>query len=302
MNETCGNGKVAVFAGRSGVDRLIASVTAMALIKKGNTFTDASFVSSTGWHGIIAPGLIDPKAIILSFKRGIEITTPERTRDTSNLGFTETTRIGLPAYTAYLDGGLCDYETLAALNSGEYDIVLFLEDGRIMGTRNSALVTKGFRGKIEVDVAKLPMVEDRQKSYPIWVDFSDLSEFAASWIANPAFTLTEALDYVPAGLNAVAIEVLTTTAPIKVTKRSDGSGYAGLLYTDAIVVNQSSSIFDVAVTILTDVTNGAYTATVVKNASGTPAALSGGEWVEIQFRHVASTYTDYISNVLRLTS
>jgi len=298
MNENCGNGKVAVFAGRSGVDRLLASVTAMALIKKGNTFTDATFVSGTSWKTLLAAEA-GAEALVLTFKRGIEITTPERTRDTSNLGFTETTRVGLPAYTAYLDGGVCDYETLAAFNSGEYDIVLFLEDGRIMGTRNLSLASKGFRGKIEVDTAKLPMVEDRQKSYPIWVDFADLSEFAASWIATPDFTLTEVIDYVPAGLNVVATGLLTTTVDLKVTKRSDGSGVEGLVVGGANVVAHSNSISDVAVTVLADNGAGSYTATIVKDSTGTPIALASGEWVEIQLTKVTTGFVDYAGNVVK---
>jgi len=294
---SCAINNSGVFQGLSGAMTIPGTPVKLAILESGTEFTDVEFVSTTKWKELIAGKTAGMKALILNFKRGVEDTTPEATKETSDFGLTEIVRYGLPALTAYLDLTRCDYEALKSFNSNMVDIVIMYDNDRISGTRNLSLKTKGYKSKIEFDRSMKFGATDKQKSFPMYVSFLELAEFDSSWYDTLSTDLT---NLVPSGLVVVNTSLLTTTAGLMVTDRNNGSGKTGLIAADVIIIGHSPTISDLSITTLTDSGNGAYTITPVKDTSGTPAALASGEYIDIQMTIVDATFYTYVGNVVRL--
>jgi len=294
---TCGN--VVAFAGRSDFNSLMSEVIGVSLIKKGNTFTDTTFVQSANWHTKIADLSAGMVALPLSIKRGFENTTPEVTFETAtSTGFQEQTTQPVPSLKGYVDGSYCDYKTLQGLNGHSFNVVLHLKDGTIYATRDAALVVKGFRATVNTYFA-LPLAENRQQSYPIWINFEYMDEFEDGYVDNPDWTFRDILDFLPNGLNAKVTTRLTTTAIIKVVTRATGAGYEGLVVGDFSVLSSSSDA--VTVSVCVDDGAGQYTITVIEDTGGAPSVLDSGEWAIVQATNDDSTYITYVTNALHLS-
>jgi len=294
---TCGN--VVAFAGRSDFNSLMSEVIGVSLIKKGSTFTDATFIQSANWHTKIADLSAGMVALPLSIKRGFENTTPEVTFETAtSTGFTEQTTQPVPSLKGYVDGSYCDYKQLMALNGHSFNVVLHLKDGSLFATRDDALVVKGFRATINTYFG-LPLAENRMQSYPIWINFEYMDEFNNGYVDNPDWTFRALLDFMPVGLSMKVTTRLTTTAVVKVTNRATGAGYEGLVVGD--FAELASNTDNVTVSVCVDDGSGQYTLTVVEDTAGLPTALDSGEWVDIQATNDDATYITYVTNVLRLS-
>jgi len=293
----CGN--VVAFAGRSDFNSLMSEVIGVTLIKKGNTFTDATFIQSANWHTKVADLSAGMVALPLSIKRGFENTTPEVTFETAaSTGFQEQTTQPVPSLKGYVDGSYCDYKTLQGLNGHSFNVVLHLKDGSLYATRDAALVIKGFRATVNTYFG-LPLAENRQQSYPIWINFEYMDEFEDGYVDNPDWTFRDILDFLPVGLNVKVTTRLTTTAVVKVTNRATGAGYEGLIVGDWSVLSTNTD--NVTVSVCSDDGSGVYTLTLVEDTAGSPTALDSGEWADVQATNDDATYITYVTNVVRLS-
>jgi len=294
---TCG--KVVAFAGRSDFNSLLPEIIGVSLIKSGNTFTDTTFITESTWKTLISAsaGML---ALPLSLKRGFENTTPEVTFETSNIGFTEQTTQPVPAIKGYLDGSYCDYKTYMALNGQSFNVVLHLKDGSQFATRDSALVVKGFKATVHTYFG-VSQAENRMQSYPLWVNFESYDEFNDGYIDKPSYTFRDLLDYVPIGLN---IKVTTAYAAgvviVKVTNRSTGAGYEGLLLTDWIELDANTD--DTQITAMVDDLSGQYSLTIKTDAGGSPANMSAGQFLEFQAQDINTGFIVYATNSIKVTA
>jgi len=294
---TCGT--VVAFAGRSDFNSLLPEIIGVSLIKAGNTFTDTTFITESTWKTLISAsaGML---ALPLSLKRGFENTTPEVAFETSNLGFNEQTTQPIPSIKGYLDGNYCDYKTYMALNGQSFNVVLHLKDGSQFATRDSSLVVKGFKATVHTYFG-VPQAENRMQSYPIWVNFESLDEFVDGYLDNPSYTFRALLDYVPIGLGLKVITAYTAgVVVVKVITRGTGAGYAGLLLTDWVELAANTD--DTQVTAMTDDGSGQYSLTIKTDASGTPANMTTGQYLEFQAQDINGGFIDYASNKIRVTA
>ena len=292
-------GTIVAFAGRSDFNSLMSEVIGVSLIKKGNTFTDATFIQSANWHTKIADLSAGMVALPLSIKRGFENTTPEVAFETAtSTGFQEQTTQPVPSLKGYVDGSYCDYKQLMALNGHSFEVVLHLKDGTIFATRNDALVVRGFKATVNTYFG-IPLAENRMQSYPLWINFEYLDEFQGGYIDNPDWTFRALLDFIPVGLSAKVTTRLTTTAVIKVVNRATGAGYEGLVVGDFTVLSSSSDA--VTVSVCVDDGSGQYTITVIEDTGGAPSALDSGEWAIVQATNDDATYITYVTNPLKLS-
>lgn len=297
MSGTCGT--VVAFAGRSDFNSLLPEIIGVSLIKDGNTFTDATFITESTWKTLISAsaGML---ALPLSLKRGFENTTPEVTFETSNLGFSEQTTQPIPSIKGYLDGSYCDYKTYMELNGQSFNVVLHLKDGSQFATRDTSLVVKGFKATVHTYFG-VSQAENRMQSYPLWVNFESYDEFMDGYLDNPTYTFRDLLDYVPIALN---IKVVTAYAAgvvvVKVTNRATGAGFEGLILTDWVELAANTD--DTQITAMTDDLSGQYSLTIKSDAGGTPDNLTTGQYLEFQAQEITGGYITYATHKIRVTA
>jgi len=297
MSGTCGS--VVAFAGRSDFNSLLPEIIGVSLIKAGNTFTDATFITESTWKTLISAsaGML---AYPLSLKRGFENTTPEVTFETSNLGFQEQTTQPIPAIKGFLDGSYCDYKQYLALNGQSFNVVLHLKDGSQFATRDSSLVVKGFKATVHTYFG-VPQAENRMQSYPIWVNFESYDEFVDGYIDTPSYTFRALLDYVPIALNIKVITAYTAgVVVVKVTVRSTGAGFAGLVLTDWVELAANTD--DTQVTAATDDLSGQYSLTIKTDADGSPANMTSGQYLVFQGQEITGGFITYTTHKLKVTA
>ena len=283
------------FAGYGSYDSLLEKVQGISAIKLLNPFTDLTFVDLATWRVLIA-GVAGMKALPISIKRGYENTTEDIVIEKSNLGKGEVTDNPVPSMIGYVDGSKCDYKTLQALNGQQFDFVLHLKGGGQAGTRNNLLATSGLRGTLFTRT-NLPLAEDRQKSYPVYIMFDEIGDFENMVVAYPGYTFRQLTDYRPIGLSMVYETIYTASvAVVQINLRSDGSFLEGLLAADFEVIATNAP--DCAVLSLTDDLTGQYSLTVQRLSSTVPATLASGEWAWIQATDDDAVYNTHASNLI----
>ncbi|MBW2610664.1 MAG: hypothetical protein JRC68_10035, partial [Deltaproteobacteria bacterium] len=287
--------KPIAFAGYGSFNSLLEKIQGVSAIKIGNTFTDLTFVDLATWRTLIA-GVAGMLAFPISTKRGYDNTTDDLAIEKSNLGFGEVVDNPLPSMIGYIDGSICDYKTVQVMNGQSFDFVLHLKGGAQAGTRNDQLVTAGLRGTVYTR-QNLPLAEDRQKSYPVYIMFDEISEFENMVVVNPTYTFRQLTDYRPIGLSMFYKTIYTeSVAVVQINLRTDGSFLEGLTAPDWEVISTNGP--DVAVLSIVDDLTGQYSLTVQRLSSTVPAALEAGEWAWIQVTDDDESYITHSSNLI----
>lgn len=293
------------FSGLGDCHALLSKVMGSGITNKGTTFTDATFIADATWKTNIASSTPASRNTIVLQHLDYERTSEAAVVETSNLGRKTQGVSAPPSMSASLDMGAYDYQTLFSLMGSKFDIVLFLADGKRMGTRKADGTIKGFRAEIAVR-GDLPPADSSQKSFPVNIFFSDLKEFENGnmVIISATSSFEEIKDYVPVGLTLVADSTLaaaTGVVTLHAYKRGTTEPKTGLVLAD-ITVLESNATAPTATTIVTEVGQGVYTVTINESIGATPSALESGEWAKVQVALIATTYITYQSNVLKLVA
>jgi hypothetical protein len=291
------------FSGLGNCQKLLSKVVGIGITLKGTTFTDATFISASGWKAAIASSTPATRTAIVLPLKVYEKTTDAPGIETSNLGIKDITSTPPPSMVGYIDASACDYATLHGLTGTKFDVVLFLADGTMVGTRTVAGAIKGFRAILGTR-GDLPQADNAQQSYPVYVFFRTAQEFMNQVFSVPSLSLDDVLDYVPVGLTLVADSTFaasTGVVTLHVYKRGTTEGKTGLVLAD-ITVLESNATAPTQTTIVTEVGQGVYTVTINESIGATPGPLEAGEWVKLQVALIASTFITYQSNVLKITA
>jgi len=290
----------AYFGGWGSCAALLENMNGAALQKKGNTFTDATALSTATWRVAIADVLStvrDTLALpILSF----ENTTDDVEILTSPLGKKSIGNKPIPSGVVYLDASLCDYKQLHSLEDTWFEFVPFFQGNTYWLSRKSDGTLKGFRCKLGTKAGLPP--EDKNQSFPMYIFFDSYSEFEDVVVVNPDFGFSDIMDYSPA-----AIDVLITTAytagavTVKCTKRGTGDPVTTLIAADFEVMKSNAE--PTVVVTAADVTGaalGVYVLTIKKDNDGTPANLAAGDYAVLQAHDDDATYVTYLSHAFKV--
>ena len=293
--------KTANFSGWGSCSKLLEKMNGAALQKKGTTMTPATAVSLSEWRTNIADDDSSVRNTLMLGILSFENTTDDVEITTSQLGVKSITSKPIPSGKLGLKCGLQDYIGLHELDGQMFQMPVFFQDGSYWLTKKSDGSLTGFTVQVDT-VAGLPP-EDKQLSYPMWINFQSYSEFENIVIVSPDFTFIELLDLSPVGLD---ISIVTPYSGGDVTvfasKRGTGEGMTGLSQTTdwEVMATAFGTTLPVAVTVVTEVGQGAYTLTIKKDTGGTPANLADIDWVEIQAHDDDGTYVTYLSNTLKI--
>ena len=291
------------FSGLGNCQKLLSKVKGIGITLKGTTFTDATFIADATWKaGISSSTPANRNAIILPL-RVYTPTSPEPAMETSNLGIMDKTSDPAPSMVAYLLSGPMDYKALHALAGTKFDVVLFLEDDTQVGTRKADNAIKGFTAVIATR-GGLPLADNVQQSYPVYVFFSSSKEFKNPVYKAPDYSMDDLLGYVPVGMDVYqgsTLSASTGVVTLNVYKRGTSQPVTGLVTADFTVL-ESSGTATVAVTTVTEVGQGVYTATIQEDTGGTPNALEAGEWAKVQVAKIVSANITYQSQVEKITA
>ncbi len=291
------------FSGLGNCQKLLSKVVGIGITLKGTTWTDATFIDAASWKTAVSSYTPASRTTIVLPLKVYEKTTDAPGIETSNLAIKDITSNPPPSMVGYIDGSACDYATLHGLAGIKFDVVLFLADGMIVGTRMAAGTIKGFRAIIGTR-GDLPNADNAQSSYPVYIFFRDAKEFMNQVFYSPIFTLDDIVDYVPVGLTLVADSTLSASTGVVTLHaylRGTTAGKTGLILAD-ITVLESNATAPTQTTVVTEVGQGVYTVTINESIGATPSALEAGEWVKVQVALIASTFITYMSNVLLLTA
>jgi hypothetical protein len=289
-------------AGLGACKAFLSKVDGIAITPKGTTFTDATFILNTTWKTAVSSSTPASRTTELLEFIATENTSEAVSITTTNLGKKVVESKPTPSLTGYLNGSLCDYQTILAYEGQKVDIVLFLQDGKQMGTRTGYSTIKGFRATIAVNPS-IP-VDESSKSFPVYIFFEDQKEFESIALVKPTYNFRSLLDYVPVGVNLVALSTLSASTGVitlGVYKRGTNTGLTGLILAD-ITVLESNATAPVATTIVVEVGQGVYTVTINESIGATPGALEAGEWALLQVAKIVTADVTYLSNTLLVTA
>lgn len=283
------------YSGLSDCDALFKDVVAAMIIDKGATLSAPAALAT--YTGIFA--VDNPAGMFAPISRGYQNNTAEPERNTSAVGFTEKTSDPLPMLVGFLNKSYCDYKTLYGLDGKEKDVVLFLKNGKVWHSVNSAGAAIGFRAKISIR-KNAPGADNSVENFPIYMDFMYMEDLDNAKLTTLAFSVKELNDAVPVGLNmAVTTAYATGTVTVDINKRCSLTPYAGIATADdfdVLYTESGSPDLDIDVTAV-DITSaaiGRYILTIKKNAGSTPANLTKGVW--IRAKKLNATVLTYISD------
>lgn len=290
---------IAYPAGLGDCKAFLSKVQGIAITPKGTTFTEATFVTASTWATAVQSSTPASRTTTLLPFIAYEPTSDAIAIETSNLGRKVVGSKPAPSMIGYLDGSNCDYQTLLSYENTKFDVVLFLQDEKQMGCRTSAGTIKGFRATLSI-MNGLPKADNMHQSFPVYLFFEYPDEFDNVALASPTYNFRTLLDYVPVGLNLVALSTLSSSTgviTIGVYKRGTTQGLTGLILADVTVLESSGSA-PVATTICAEVGQGVYTLTINEDVGGTASALDAGEWAMIQVAKIVTSTVTYLSNTL----
>ena len=288
MANNCGS---LLAAGLGSCNSRIQNIAGMILLTKGNTMTAAELatIAKTKTYLSAAAGIVG----IYVPLSGFTVTTDEPNINTGNIGIKSIFDNQIPSALAYMDRGFNDYRALWASNNTICDIILITKDGYWLWTSSANGVYKGMRGEI-YSAPGLPKTDNPNEAHPIYLFFHDVEEFKNMFILPMEFTRTDIEDVTPIGLDLITAGAYSTTkVNVKASARGGNVGKAGLSTWSVIDSNVASPAVSA-----TDSGAGQYELTVTKASS--PVTLAAGDWVDVQGSIAVSTYTTYITNVLRI--
>lgn len=269
------------YSGLSDCEMLFKDVVGAMIMDKGTTLSDAAAKAT---YTAIFAGTASQTGMYVPIGRGYQNNTAEPERNTSVVGFTEKVSDPLPMLIGFLDKSYCDYKTLYGLDGKDKDVILFLKNGKVWHSKNSAGSKIGFRAKISIR-KNAPGADNSVENFPIYMDFKYIEDLDNAEITTLNFSVKELNDAVPVGLamkvnSAYAAGVVT----VDINKRCSLTPFADItdqtsfevLYT----VNGSTDLdIDVTACDKTSAAIGRYILTIKKDATGIPANLTAGVWI-----------------------
>jgi hypothetical protein len=289
------------YAGNGLSQKMLKDVKAMIVLEPGTTITVALAKTLAGWQAKISPAT--SAAIVgtyVDLGRGFEEKTQAPEFTTANTGLKEKTNDFPMEFTAWGYISFEDYRTWFSADGRKFNFVLVLDDGRIMGTLNTAGLFVGFDGNMFLTFGfPKPGGDGKQKASEFNIMFSDVDQTMNYEIIKTSFRRNEIAESVPVGIN---IEVITPyentggTVVLKATHRVSGLPYAGFTaYTQWVVINPTVDTGGAATAIsATQAAVGIYTLTFLNVA----AKMTGD--FEIQAETIAASKVTYLSNVLNV--
>jgi hypothetical protein len=272
-----------------------APVKGLGILTKGITFSALSdILNKITWKTKIQQSLTAFYIPVLSY----EVTSTAPNNEESTSGQKEITKINPPSATFFVDTGLCNFnEMKKVFDGGDYDVVLFLQDGSMMFYEGEASLFGGFTANITAGGNQLPMPDSKAQSFPIYINYEDRDQFTTSRLAKPIWNPLKTLKtYLPDGYNMTiktALVIATSTVIVWVRKRC-GAVVTGLATADFEVLF-SNDLSDVTIAA-TDNSDGTYDLLIQKEAS--PVDLVAGDYVGCRVKELTSSVVDALSNKL----
>ena len=292
--------KTPFYSGLADCKALWSKVVGIGIMDKGTTFTRATFVAPGTWHTAIASATEANRTTMILPVLNYENTSDDPSIQTSNLGVKRKDLDPPPSMQVWLDISPCDYKTLFAHEGIAFEVVLFLQGKKQLGTLTSAGAVKGFRATISLR-RNAPPSDNAMSSYPVDIFFDLVDEFEDFYVDDADYGFKTLLDYVPAGLSMyikTAIVQATGTVVVQVNTRCTNTGKTGLVAAD-FEIWDSNAEGVVAVQSATDNGGGQYT--VVIKEDGGATFIPVGEWYEMYCGDDDATYQTYQSNVVKET-
>ena len=197
----------------------------------------------------------------------------------------------------------CDYQTLAGLEGRLFNMILYTDEQKQIGTRTGVNTVRGYRCKLAFTYG-LPPSESKSTAFKCDILFQEEYEFRNTVYTTPDYVFSNLLDFVPIGLNVkitTAYVAGTFTTVMKVTNRSTGLGHTGLAAADFEILESDVSPAPAQVISIVDNGLGSYNVLMKDSTSGTPLALASGEYYRMQVSDDDATYVTYLSNVIKET-
>lgn len=288
------------FAGLSDVVCKLGKINGFMLTDKGTTFTDTTFIAEATHHVGIASMTDASRNSMVYPVLNFENTTDDITIQTSNLNLKDKDGSPVPSALVFIDVSACDYQTLQGLEGKYFDIILFTDEGKQLGTRKGIDSIKGFRAKIALKY-DLPPSDNGQLQFAVYLFFRAPEEFKKVVYQTPGYSFSDLVDFVPVGLGIEILTAYTSSSgqiQIKVTKRSTGLGQTGYAAADFVVL-ESNGDAPVSTTIATDEGLGSYLLTVHEDVGSSPTALDVGEYFVMQVSKDDGTYNTHQSAAFR---
>ncbi|WP_372934100.1 hypothetical protein [Mariniphaga sediminis] len=269
------------YSGLSDCEMLFKDVIGAMIMDKGTTLSDAAALAT---YTAIYAGMASQTGMYLPIGRGYQNNTAEPERTTTQVGFTEKVNDPLPMLVGFLDRSYCDYKTLYAIDNHDKDVVLFLKNGKVWHSKNSAGAKIGLRAKISIR-KNAPAADNSLENFPIYMDFKYIEDMDNAEVTTLNFSVKELNDAIPVGLN---IDLVTAYAAgdvvVNINKRCTLTPFADITDQtsfEVLFTESGSTDLDIDVTAVdkTSAAVGRYTLTVQRNASSVPADLTSGVWI-----------------------
>lgn len=297
MSNQCARG---AYSGWSDCVKMMSLMNGFELYDKGTTFTEAQAVSLTYIKGLIANKLLADRTGTAIPISSFENRTDDVTQTTTALGKEYIDGKPIPKGTVYVEGSLCDYDTVKSLEGATYSFVPYFQDGTKWLTKKSDGTFQGFTVRIGTKYGLPP--NDKTQSYPVYLMFNSYNEFENIKPLSPDFQFDEVIDSLPGGLSLSLDTAYTAgVARVKVTKRCSTDPVTGLTDVDNFPITDLSNAAPVvAVTLVSEVGQGYYDLTIKSDSTGTPANLLSTEYVFIQAQDGIVDFADYLSGELKI--
>jgi hypothetical protein len=286
------------FAGLSDIICRLGKINGIQLVKKGTTFTEATFAAEATHHLNIASKTLAERISMVYPIFSFEKTTDDVTILTSALGIKSMDGNPVPSGIANMEISAADYQTLKGLENQWQEIILYTDERKQIGYQVGG-VYKGLKAKIAFKY-DLPE-DDPQTSYKMYIFFRSSDQFKNLAYAGADYGVGDLIDFVPVGMK---LEITTpyvtgtSTVVVKVTKRGTGDAVLSLTAADFGIVD-SDGLPVVSVVSITDNGGGSYSLLLQADTAGVPVALTAGKYYILQASQSDATYATYLSNVVR---
>lgn len=290
------------FSGIGECKKLRDSICAFIPTTKGTTMTLANAGTLAGVKtALFTKDAV--KGLVIDIKRGYEITSDDAEMTASTLGYTEKTDENPPKMTAHGFINYADYQLWDDAEGTEFDIILLLESGRRLGTKTSAGLFKGFRGRIFTKSGLPGIGADLLTGCPFYIIFDDIKEWKNGKLVEVGQSSETPIDFID--LNPIGVDISIKTAyegagktvVIQAYKRNTTIPVAVFDQTTNWVVKSALNNIGGTVSVVgaSNKALGQYTLTVV---DGSAAAMSD-DFV-LQALDDDATYQTYLSNPLTI--
>lgn len=287
------------FGGWGSCAALLEMMNGGALHYKGVNPTDAQVISLPYWRTAIADDDRTVRNTLMLPVLSFENTTDDVEVLTSPLGKKSIGTKPTPSGIIYLDGSICDYNHIHALEDTWYEFTPFFQGNKFWQTRKSDGTLKGFRCKIGTKAGMPP--EDKNQSYPVYIFFDEYEEFETIVQVSPDFKYSDLYDYSPAGLEVkITSDYSAGDIAFKVVKRGSGDPMITLVV-GSFIITKSNATPTVVVTAIDDsgAELGDYIVTIKKDNDGTPTNLDETDWVQMVIQFSDGTYATFMASAFK---